>query len=68
MAIARKCDICGTLYEFYEDGNNCMILCNIGINYDIKSKKTYNICRKCGEAIEYTMSKLGKEVNSNADT
>lgn len=60
MAQARKCDICGKLYEFYEDTTNYIELYKIDIygRYSNNDKDKYDICRPCGNAILTTISKL----------
>ena len=70
MAIVRKCDICGKLYEHYEDDTNCMALFTTDEYHGIRTKRVYDMCRGCNKAISDVMTMLmaNKEVKLNGNS
>lgn len=70
MAIARKCDRCGKLYEYYPKGNR---VDHNGVQRIYRHKygslgneETYDLCPECMTAFDEFMSK-GKFVEANKD-
>lgn len=55
MAVARKCDICGVLYEFYVDDNddtfNTISLTDTSEYGNVLYSKDLDVCPSCMEAI-----------------
>ena len=71
MALARKCDICGVLYESYETSIEGIGECNgiafihFGLyEFDKYVQKSMDCCPKCFRSIQEHIKKL-KE-NNNA--
>lgn len=63
MATARKCDICGKLYEFYNDEINYIELYRIDIDgrYSSNNKDKFDVCRDCSHVICDTIGELMKK-------
>ena len=70
MAIARKCDRCGKLYEYYPEGNKVRyngvqrIFNHIGGGYDMDNPLDF--CPECMKAFDEFMI-IGKEKNKNGN-
>lgn len=74
MAIAKKCDICGELYEVYNLGagervnpNGIMLISEDGVGGYIKNKKI-DCCPECMESIKLHIDSLKnskKPIDSN---
>ena len=69
MATARKCDICGKLYEFRNNYDNYIEVGTLTINNNIDAREIYDLCRGCSKVIKETMLKLSmnKEVNEDGN-
>lgn len=67
MATARKCDICGKLYEFYDNFDNYIEIGKLTIRRNIHRSKCHDVCLECSKAIKDTMLKLSmnKEVEED---
>lgn len=66
MAIAKKCDICGKLYELYNtrnDGDHTNGLMLLNIDYDNKywSHGKIDCCPECMESIRKHIQSLREE-------
>lgn len=66
MSVAKKCDICGSLYELYnkrdsETNWNALILLNRSENDNHFSHPIRDICPKCQKEIMKTIKRLKGE-------
>ena len=66
MGIAKKCDICGKLYEIYDTDNNkekfnALIPINADVNSKYWSHDRIDLCRECRDAVK----KVFKERSSH---
>lgn len=60
MALAKKCDRCGKLYEYYPNGNKlktnairkCMVLSDGYLSY---SENIHDLCSECMKAFDEFM-------------
>lgn len=50
MSLAKKCDLCGVLYEHYS-GRNGMSLERITLNGSYSTEKTFDLCPSCMDAL-----------------
>lgn len=67
MAKARKCDICGTLYESYNIRNdsenpNSLQFMSVDINDGVYRYKSIDCCPTCMESIKNHLEKLRRDV------
>ena len=70
MSLAKKCDVCGRLYEQYETPIDKLGCCNgiyfVNIGFDDwDARKRFDCCPKCFDSIRNHMEELKKE-NDNA--
>lgn len=68
MAVAKKCDICGKLYEPYNERHevkkpNGFMFLNIDTNGKYYSNNTIDCCPECMESIKDYIKSLRKEKN-----
>ena len=52
MSLAKKCDICGKLYEYYSGKNGLSIECVNMRGVVDRTTRTYDCCPECMEALE----------------
>lgn len=65
MAIAKKCDVCGKLYEEYNvkedpDNVNGLMFLNLDNHNRYLSHKAIDLCPKCMESIKNWIDALRK--------
>lgn len=70
MSLAKKCDICGKLYEQYntrkdKDNINGLLFLNIDMQQHYYSHGVTDCCPECMEAIKDFIVELGKKGSSN---
>lgn len=63
MADAKKCDVCGKLYELYntKNGYNRLSLRRIDANGCVTYADYYDCCPECMKSIEDYLEKLGRK-------
>lgn len=65
MSLAKKCDICGRLYEAYNvkcdsENVNGYVLLNIDTNLKYFAHKTVDCCPKCMDSIKAHIKELSE--------
>ena len=67
MALAKKCDRCGKLYEHYSDFNSCKIIVTDlrgGISKDSERK---DLCPDCMHTLTYFLEAPQREVDGSKE-
>lgn len=69
MATAKKCDICGRLYESYntrnsEERTNALVLLNLDNQVKYYSHGPYDCCPDCMSSIRLTICNLKKDLET----
>lgn len=68
MALARKCDRCGKLYEYYESDDETNAVALFGVYEDggiFNEEEPRDLCPECLRAFDAFMNLLKQEVKDN---
>lgn len=65
MALAKKCDRCGKLYEHYSDFNSCMAIVVDKYGHIGATSKKNDLCPDCMQALTDFMEAPQKEVGNS---
>lgn len=66
MALAKKCDLCGRLYEHYKLGDKPYNKFNAMRLYDRADGRNYDLCKECRDELVNFMNSRRKDGFFNA--
>lgn len=68
MALAKKCDRCGKLYEHYGDFNSYMVIVTDKYGHIGATSKKNDLCPDCMQALTDFMEAPQREINDSKES